>query len=131
MKTCLHCERPLVGRKDKRFCDDQCRATYNNDKRYTSETHIRQVNSVIRRNRKILKSLCPVGKATVRRVELEEMGYNFNYFSHIFPSKGKVYYFCYDYGFTPIVERETIQKVLIIQQQDYMKRAFDPWKYLK
>jgi hypothetical protein len=29
-KTCLFCEKPVKGRSDKKFCDDYCRAAYNN-----------------------------------------------------------------------------------------------------
>ncbi len=30
IKTCLTCGAPLIGRVDKKFCDDYCRSMYNN-----------------------------------------------------------------------------------------------------
>ena len=30
IKSCLHCNRPLHGRADKKYCDDACRNNYNN-----------------------------------------------------------------------------------------------------
>ncbi len=38
--------------------------------------------------------------------------------THTWKSKGgNLYYFCYDYGYTPSVDYE---KVVVIQQQNYM-----------
>lgn len=117
---------------DKKFCDIDCRSVYNNKKRRDQEKELHKINSIIRKNRTILKTLCPKGKATVRKEELDEMGFDTNYFTTIFPTKGgNVYYFCYEYGYSPIIERSTIRKALIVQQQEYMKKPFDPWNYVK
>lgn len=130
-RKCLNCDRNLVGRIDKKFCDTQCRSQFYNRTKFHTEKYLKEINRTIRRNRKILKILCPIGKSTIRKEELIELGFNFNYFTSIFPSSGKVYYFCYEYGYTPILERSSIQKVLIIQKQLYMDKPFDPWAYLK
>ena len=43
---------------------------------------------------------------------------DFKHITHSWKSKGgNLYYFCYDYGYTPALEAG---KVLIIQKQDYM-----------
>lgn len=68
--------------------------------------------------------------SSVRRDILEIMGYDFNRFSSIFVTKSRsVYYLCYDYAFTPILNGKT-EKALIVQHQDYMKR-WDPWARMK
>ena len=136
IRKCLNCEKSLSGRIDKKFCDDQCRASYNNRTRRSSEAQIIAANKIIRRNRTILRSLCPLGKATVRREVLKEMGFDFSLFTSIFPYRGNVYYFSYEYGFMPAQEKsfsegKIIQKVVIIQKQDYMLKPFDPWKFIK
>lgn len=132
LRHCTHCGKELHGRLDKKFCDAYCRNTYNNLNRSVEEQRIIKINSLIRSNRKILKDLCPQGKATVRREVLEAMGYDFNFFSSFYPTKVGIYYLCYDYGFSPIVEKGNVEKVLIIQKQEYMDQSdFNPWKYIK
>ncbi|WP_421877336.1 hypothetical protein [Marinoscillum sp.] len=130
---CLNCNEPLHGRAGKKFCDDQCRATYHNQHKRPYEEAIKRLNAQLRKNRTILKTLCPLGKATVRKEVLENMGFSFRHFSSLYGKPGKTYFLCYDYGYMPIVEQsstsgEPVQKVLIIQQQEYMK-DFDPWKF--
>ena len=78
----------------------------------------------------ILKTLSPVGKATVRKEVLDALGYDYNLFSSIFTTNSKqVYYICYDYAFTPLIEKTT-PKVHIVKYQKYMK-DWNPWKYVK
>ena len=132
--TCLTCGEALQGRIDKKFCSDQCRASYNNRNRKPHENAIKILNAQLRKNRTILKTLCPLGKATVRREVLLEMGFSFRHFTSIYGNKSSTYFLNYDYGFMPIVEQSitdgtTVQKVVIVQQQSFMK-DFDPWKYL-
>lgn len=130
-KLCQHCGKELAGRLDKKFCDDQCRSTYHNHSKPENERMIAAVNRQLRKNRTVLKHFCPLGKATVRKQALEEIGFSFKYFTSMYPTKSNRYYFCYEYGFCPISETssngEMIQKVLIIQKQDYMTQDFDPW----
>ncbi len=133
--TCLNCQKPLLGRLGKKFCCDQCRATYHNQNKRPYEEAIKLVNSQLRKNRTILKTLCPLGKATVRKEVLVQMGFSFRHFSSLYGQPDKTYYLCYDYAYLPIMdysnsEGKEIPKVLIVQQQDYMKK-FDPWKYAK
>ncbi|XOV95388.1 MAG: hypothetical protein ACFHWX_05790 [Bacteroidota bacterium] len=92
------------------------------------------VNTRLRRNRTILKSLCPIGKATVRREVLDEMGFDFKYCTSFYGKPGKIYFFCYEYGYMPIVEKSIneqhpVQKVLIVQKQKFTENS-DPWKVL-
>lgn len=127
-KKCLKCSNTLVGRADKKFCDAYCRNSYNNQHKALDEQYIQYANARIRRNRRILKSLCPEGKATVRKEILDKMGYDFRYFSGLFKARINLYFLVYDFAFSPIHERG-IEKALIVQRQDYMdKLTFDIWK---
>jgi hypothetical protein len=65
-KLCLFCEKPLKGRSDKKFCDDYCRAAYNNDLKSAANNNIRNVNNALGKNRRILESLLPEGEATAK-----------------------------------------------------------------
>lgn len=128
--TCVECGKPIHGRLDKRFCDAYCRNSYNNKVKRDDEQYILDVNRSIRKNRKILKTLSPVGKSTVRKEVLEALGYDFNIFSSMYrTSKGSIYYLCYEYGFNPIIDNKGIEKAVIISRQDYMP-DWQPWKYV-
>jgi predicted nucleic acid-binding Zn ribbon protein len=127
---CPTCNRPFSGRTDKKYCSDQCRYIANNKRKHANEHLILDVNKILRRNRAILRKLCPIGKATVRREVLDALGFNVTIFSSIFVSSGKqIYYICYYYAFTPIKDHQ-VEKVLIVTKQDYMN-SWDPWKYVK
>jgi len=128
-KVCLQCGKKLSGRIDKKFCDAYCRNTYNNQNKATEEFYIQSVNSSIRKNRRILKTLSPEGKATVRKEVLDSMSYDYRFFSGIYKTKNGLYYLVYDYAFSPVFEREGIEKALIVQRQPYMdKLTLEIWK---
>lgn len=119
-RQCLQCGKSLTGRVDKKFCDAYCRNSYNNQNKSNDELMIKATNTTLRKNRRILKSLCPEGKTVVRRKVLVDMGFDHRYFTNIYrSSKGNTYYLCYDYGFAPIKEGGK-DKILIIHRQDYM-----------
>lgn len=128
--NCLQCDKTLSGRIDKKFCDAYCRNSYNNQVKRKDQQYILSVNRQLRKNRRILKTLSPTGMATVRKDVLDAMGYQYNQFSHVYRAKNSgLYFFCYDYGFRAILKNEE-KKVLIVNQQDYMKNyALDPWRY--
>ncbi len=57
VKNCLACERPIKGRTDKKFCDDSCRNNYNNRLNSDATPLIRNINNILRKNRRILLDL--------------------------------------------------------------------------
>ena len=104
-KKCLECGDALFGRIDKKFCSDQCRNTYNNKLNSDDNNYIRNINNILRKNRRILEGLAPNDKAKAHREKLLELGFNFNYFTSIYTTKdNRVYYYCYDYGYLPLSE---------------------------
>ena len=117
-RQCQQCGQKFMGRSDKRFCSDQCRAGYNNTNRAESEKVIVQVNKVLRKNRTILRTLNPVGMTIVRKEFLVERGFNFKYFTTLYKTKeGNEYWFCYDVGYMLMEDN----KVRIVDYQKYMK----------
>ncbi|MDA3891748.1 MAG: hypothetical protein PF517_08810 [Salinivirgaceae bacterium] len=118
--TCLYCQNEIKGRSDKKFCDANCRSAYHNQTANNQEHFIRSINKQLRANRAALKKACPWGKATVRKDFLKQLGMDFKHITHTWKSAhGNLYFFCYDYGYMQI---EDAQKVLIVQQQNYMKK---------
>lgn len=106
-KKCLHCERPVKGRADKKFCDDSCRNAYNNVLKSETGTDVlvRRMNQVLLKNRRILRSLLPdaEGMTKVHADKLNLLGFQFRYFTHQYTNKkGQVYSFCYEYGYLPL-----------------------------
>lgn len=129
-RTCPICHTPIFGRSDKKYCGDQCRSLANKEKKMENQRILIVTNQVLRKNRTILKTLCPQGKATVRKEVLISMGFNLNNFTSIFITGPKqVYYMSYDYGYLPIMEGQT-EKALIVSRQEYMT-DWNPWKYLQ
>jgi hypothetical protein len=99
--TCKYCGTELKGRIDKKFCDDQCRTAYNNRLK-ADDTHMRNVNNILRKNRLIMKELLLTteGKIRVSHQKLQDKGFNFYYHTHIYQTKtGNAYHFCYEYGY--------------------------------
>lgn len=102
-KVCLECGDELFGRKDKKFCSDHCRSTYNNNQNSESSTYVRSVNQILRKNRQILERLAPKDKAKASREKLLKAGFNFSFYTNTFATKeNRIYYYCYDYGYLSI-----------------------------
>ena len=97
----MHCDKGIIGRADKKFCDNQCRNEYNNTQNSISNNYIRKVNRIIKKNRNILEELTPKDKSIkVAHKELAKLGFSFEYFTNIYTTKAdKTYYFCYEYGY--------------------------------
>jgi len=103
-KLCLECGEPIKGRADKKFCDDQCRSNYNNKMNSDVTAEMRNINNILRKNRRILESVVHEdGKGKISKQKLHDKGFNFKYFTqtHI-TQKGSTYKLCYDYGYLPI-----------------------------
>lgn len=115
--TCLFCGERIFGRSDKKFCDAQCRNSYNNQVKSEAEKFIISTNRILRKNRAILKQLNPIGLSTIRREYLELAGFDFHHFTRIYRTNGgNTYYMCYEFGYMHAAD----EKVVIVNQQDYM-----------
>ncbi|MFH0893985.1 MAG: hypothetical protein V2A54_06075 [Bacteroidota bacterium] len=102
-RKCMECAQEIIGRIDKKFCDDQCRNAYNNRLNSDSTNRIRNINGLLRKNRRILSALAPDGKGKVHKDKLISKGFNLNYHTHTYTTrKNDTYYYCYDYGYLPI-----------------------------
>jgi hypothetical protein len=128
IRFCISCGKELKGRSDKKFCDVQCKSVYHNTNRPFHERSIQKINSGLRHNRSLLARFCPGGKSTVEKQVLEKLDFRFDLFTHVYPFTKGTYYFCYEYGYLPVLEKG-IQKMLIVHKQDYMQKlSFDPWQ---
>lgn len=114
-RLCLSCGEPLIGRADKKFCNDSCRNNHYHQQHKGPINFIRNINNQLKRNRSILEKLNPESKTTVRKKQMEKEGFNFKYFTHTYTTKeGRVYYFVYDQGYC-LLEKEI---VMLVQNKD-------------
>lgn len=120
-RTCLFCNEVLrSGRRDRKYCNPQCKAQYHNTKRLEKDNFKHNIQQILKKNWQILNRMNPEGHTTVRKASLSDAGYNFNYFTNIYKTKeGRVYFFCYDLGF---VQHQHPEKVTIVKWQSYMKQ---------
>ncbi|MCM0041643.1 MAG: hypothetical protein NBV61_02635 [Algoriphagus sp.] len=106
-RFCRSCGQILHGRSDKKFCDDGCRNTFNNQQNSIQNKEIRNINSVLKRNRAILLAKLPEGKKQLKvsKDQLLVMGFNLRYMTHqlVLPS-GLTAQFCYELGWVSLDE---------------------------
>lgn len=115
-RKCLYCGEPLLGRMDKKFCCDSCRNSYNYEKNHQQINVIRKVNAVLSRNYAILKELNTTGKTIVSRLQLEEKGFDFKYFTNIYRTKtGSIYYVVYNQAY---LQKENDKNHFVLVQND-------------
>ncbi|AZA83919.1 hypothetical protein C1637_13165 [Chryseobacterium lactis] len=98
--NCLECGEKIIGRSDKKFCNDACRNAYNNKQNKDSSNLMRNVNNKLRKNYRILVEVNIDGKTKITRSKLESLGFDFDYFTNLKVYKnGSEYKFIYDYGY--------------------------------
>ena len=104
-RSCLECGAPFRGRIDKKFCSDTCRVAFNNRLNSEDTSYVRNVNNILRKNRRILMSMNPTGKNKVSYQKLKARGFDFNHFTSTYKTReGSQYFYCYEHGYLPIEE---------------------------
>uniref|UniRef100_A0AAU6WW63 DUF2116 family Zn-ribbon domain-containing protein n=2 Tax=Chryseobacterium TaxID=59732 RepID=A0AAU6WW63_9FLAO len=100
MMECLECGEKIIGRSDKKFCNDACRNAYNNKQNKDSNNLMRNINNKLRKNYRILTEVNIEGKTKVARAKLVGLGFDFEFFTNLRVYKnGSEYKFIYDYGY--------------------------------
>ena len=118
-KECPECGEKIKGRADKKFCSDMCRNAYNNKLNSDTNNYVRNVNNILRKNRRILEDLIPDETARSSRSKLLEKGFDFNYSTNSYTTKkGTIYHFCYEYGYMAV---ENEQYVLVKRNENASK----------
>lgn len=101
-RKCVECNRLLKGRPDKKFCCDACRNSYNNKQNSDHVNLVRNINNILRRNRRLLEEIMIPGRRTNKclKQRLTDAGFDFRYYTHQYKNtRGQVYHFCYDHGY--------------------------------
>jgi predicted nucleic acid-binding Zn ribbon protein len=112
--NCLECGEKIIGRSDKKFCNDACRNAYNNKQNKDSTNLMRNINNKLRKNYRILVEINTDGKTKIAKSKLESLGFDFDYFTNLKVYKnGSEYKFIYDYGYKLLED----DFVLIVKNQ--------------
>lgn len=101
LRTCRLCGATLMGRSDKKFCDDHCRSQHYHKQHQSQSPLIRFINKQLKHNRNVLfhfyHSLCtPVISLDV----LVKLGFQPEYHTHVCILKnGRELRMYYDFGY--------------------------------
>ena len=129
VRNCLACNRPIKGRIDKKFCDDSCRNNYNNQLNRDATPVVRNINNILRKNRRILVDLlesCEKPVKVIDKHKLLEEGFRFDYFTERYTNeKAEEYYYCYDYGYRKL-EGEKYMAVKDTRKKAMSKKSIQP-----
>ena len=102
-KVCLECGDKLKGRLDKKFCSDQSRISFNNKLNSDETKYMRNVNNILRKNRRILIELNTTGKTTTNRNKMKDKGFDFSFYTDTYTTKeGSLYKYCYEQGYLEV-----------------------------
>tara|TARA_R110002072_G_scaffold302577_2_gene486402 strand:+ start:6950 stop:7321 length:372 start_codon:yes stop_codon:yes gene_type:complete len=123
MKKCLNCDEEIIGRTDKKFCNQYCKSSYHYKSSQEKEaSRFQKIDKILKTNRRILKNYNKSGKSFVRKTDLINEGFNPNYFTNYWKNKkGEVYLFCFEFGFLKAVDNGK-EKYLLIKWQTYMEK---------
>lgn len=123
-RQCQCCSKTIRGRSDKKFCDDNCRNQFNNKIRGSENYHLRNINRILGRNRRILKELLPKGseKVIISKRHLEFLQFHFCFYTHSHTNKkGNTFLFCYEFGYLTIAP----DRVIVIRRSAHLN-LLDP-----
>ena len=99
-KKCPVCGGRFVGREDKIYCCDSCRANYHNSLYKKARREVSQINSVLVKNRKLLQKAVSGERTSVYLKHLVAEGFNPAFWtsSHKRPFLPTIY-FCYEFSY--------------------------------
>lgn len=107
-RVCPVCGDKIYGRSDKKFCSDHCRNAFNNKLNSDYSNNRRNINNILRKNRRILEEEnTQSGKTLVSKESLLTKGFNFTYHTHTYTTKkGYIYTFCYEQGYLYLEDKK-------------------------
>ena len=111
-RKCPVCGCPIQGRSDKKFCTEQCRNNHYNQLNRDVNMHVRNVNNILRKNRRILAALNPTGNGKVHRDQLLLRGFDFSHFTSCHASRIGTVYYCYEQGYMMLTNEFVILKTV-------------------
>lgn len=105
VRLCKQCGKPidpLKGRRDRLFCDANCKNKYHNTRTYEEEQELNRIMLILKENRRVLqKMFSRKDRDEISRERLLKAGFEFDFHTHFVISKlkRKTFIFCFDYGY--------------------------------
>jgi len=98
-KNCTECGRSILGRIDKKYCNDQCRADFHNRSNSVNQKRLRNVNRTIWTNRMVLAEICGTKRRIIATMEdLMDRGFRPGWCTRVQENDHHVrVQHCYDY----------------------------------
>jgi hypothetical protein len=83
--TCLECVKPIkIGRSDRKFCSEGCKNLYHNKRKKGDHQEIKNIDLILKKNRKILSKLFdPKKEKLVLGEMLLKQGFDFTFHTHV------------------------------------------------
>lgn len=103
IKLCQNCGERVVGRSDKKFCSDECRTMFHNQRYRDTFREISKINRILKKNYAIIDTLYKKGERQTSLTALFGMGFNFEFFTSLRKSTDSEDSFitgCYNYNYT-------------------------------
>ena len=114
-KVCTECGEIIKGRSDKKFCSDLCRNAHNNRLNSDTNNYVRNVNNILRKNRRLLEENLKGETTTIPKHKLSDKGFNFKFYTNQIVTKNNhSYFYCYEYGYL-LLDKEM---VLIVKRKE-------------
>ncbi|MCC6754668.1 MAG: hypothetical protein IT266_11870 [Saprospiraceae bacterium] len=100
MKNCHWCNAGILGRSDKKYCDNHCRSAHYQQRQRTDSAILRHINRKLRLNRSLLARLYVQYRgASIPLQALQDLGFDANFHTHVVVRKsGAAIKMFYDYG---------------------------------
>jgi predicted nucleic acid-binding Zn ribbon protein len=112
VKYCLECGKPIgASREDKKYCSNECRTAYNNERRkqttsigpintLAEQREYKRIYEIILNNREILFWHSQYFGDEILLRDLIGKGFNLKYFTSVFTDEnGFAHNCCFDYGY--------------------------------
>lgn len=113
-RRCLFCGEILLGRSDKKYCDDNCRNNHHYQIKHVDDDDdnryfVKMINASLWKNRKILMSLNTRRSAVVKKKSLVDENFDFELVTSVCRTKkGIEYKVVYDYAYKILNDDEVL-----------------------
>lgn len=113
IRKCKECNAKLVGRTDQKYCDNMCRTSANNRRRFEEAKNkpecIASIQKTLLNNYRILTELKKRGQQ-FSKLYLQDLGFSFRYMTSTVVHEGSRLYFCFNHGY--VVNGDSIRLLM-------------------
>jgi hypothetical protein len=110
IRVCIICERKLIGRSDKVFCDIKCKNRYHREIKVSMKTIDVETHKILMRNYQILSGLMTKESTNflIDNLALQRKGFHFQYITSFEIIDNVQYFYVYDHCFQILSNKRII-----------------------